>query len=91
MKADERDNQFCDVVVLSDADITHVAMSADGSMGLGGTAKRNPCNEKLERIEISMVQRGKVDVRYKTKAILTDGRKVEGQFGRSERINKGSM
>ena len=49
------------------------------------------CGAKLVRTEISMPQRGKVDVRFRMKAIMDDGRKVEGQFGRSERINKGSM
>ncbi len=79
VRTEDRDEQFC------------VGVFPDGATNLGGTAQREICGQKLVRTEISMPQRGKVDVRYKTKAILTDGTKVEGQFGRSERINKGSM
>lgn len=87
----EIDEQFCEIVLLKDVDISSAVIGPDGAMGIGGTAERERCGEKLVRTEISLPQPHKVDARYKVKAILSDGRKVEGQFGRSERINKGSM
>lgn len=91
VRTEDRNEQFCDIVLIKHMDVSSVGVFPDGATSLGGTAQREICSQKLVRTEISMPQRGKVDVRYKTKAILTDGTKVEGQFGRSERINKGSM
>lgn len=75
----ERDEQTC-------PNLMHMATC---DLDESCTCEPTPCGELLEREEIPETQRGKVDYRHQTKAILTDGTKVAGHFGKTASINKG--
>lgn len=75
----ERDNQTC-------PELLH---DIDCDMGEDCTCTPKPCGHPLERIEISTTQEGKADYRHQTKAILADGSKIAGHFGKLASTNKG--
>lgn len=52
------------------------------------TCTPKPCGFPLEREEIPETQ-ARSDYRFQTKAIMSDGRKVSGHFGKEASINKG--
>jgi hypothetical protein len=54
------------------------------------TCAEADCTGKLIRAEISLPQVGRSDDRYQMQAILGDGSKVKGNFGKSPSINKGN-
>ena len=85
---DDRDAQYCDRRTISESQVANCALGE----GLTGLVEQSEvCDTPLDRVEISLPQPGRVDYRYQTKAILTDGTKIPGSFGKAIAINKGAL
>lgn len=81
-------SQRCSAPIIESADVYNIAISPDGALGVNGLIRgKRACGGALE-IVIAKPSSGRVDMRYGAKAILGDGSKIKGAFGRDDRKNK---